>query len=71
VKGRERETKRAGRERLRGMGGEKVGGYMYEREREEIVRWRGREREREGGWGGERVRLIVRGKGEIEGREGK
>jgi hypothetical protein len=37
----------------------------------EIVRGRERERRRDGGGGGERVRFIVRGRGEIEvgGRE--
>jgi hypothetical protein len=47
VRGRERETKRVGRERVRGRGGEKVGRGRCMRERErEIVRGRG---EREGG----------------------
>jgi hypothetical protein len=48
VRGRERETKRGARERLRGMGGRYSGdGYMYERESK---RDSGRDRERERGW---------------------
>jgi len=41
VRGRERETKKAGRERVRGRGGEKMKGRCM-RESRDIVRGRGR-----------------------------
>jgi len=64
VRGRVREIKRAGRERVRGRGGIHSGkGYMYEREREHRDSVREGEREREVGRGGERVRVMVRGMG--------
>jgi hypothetical protein len=64
VRWRDRETKRASRERVRGRGGRESGEGRCMRERDS-------EREGEGGGGGERVRLIVRGMGETEGREGR
>jgi hypothetical protein len=71
VRGSERETKREGRERMRGRGVNKVGRGRCKREIDQRYSEREGERERDGGGGGERVRLIVRGRGHIEGKEGR
>jgi hypothetical protein len=70
-RGRERETKKAGRERVRGSRGEKGGRGRCIRERDKRDSEREGERDGEGGGGGDRVKLIASGRGEIEGREGR